>query len=221
MAKNVFVLADLDGLADDNQLVRVFRDPAQRAANACGMGSVTDIDHDIRDNFNKLLNAAFNALSVTALDHRYWTARGKTPEDELKAKRRATLAALFLTSEEELRPILNGELFALRTRYETLLGVLATAGCIFLRRGTIEDYYLEQATTTTVGKPEAAASEMESLPTLSPAEIRARYSDVISAIDIAAPLKKIDENELLREQLGSLPWGRAPGRANSICQMTN
>ena len=40
MGKNVFVLADLDSLADDNQLVSVFHDGAQVAANQAGGASV-------------------------------------------------------------------------------------------------------------------------------------------------------------------------------------
>ncbi len=203
MGKNVFVLSDLDGLADDNQLVNVFRDAAQLAANACGMDSVIEIDRGIREKFNTLLDETFGTLSAVTFNHRYWRVRGSTSDDELKAKRRATLAAL-LTPEQELRNVRNGEILALRKRYEALIDVLAAAGCVILRRGTIEDYYFDQPTTTTLGKPEAAAAEMENLPARSEADIRKGYSDVIRAIDIAAPLRKIDENELLREQLGSL-----------------
>jgi hypothetical protein len=204
MGKNVFVLADLDGLADDNQLVGAFRDAAQVAANACGMGSVTEIDRGIRDKLNTLLDDAFTALSAAILKHQYWTARGDTPDEELKAKRRATLAALFMTSREELKTLLSGELLALRNRYEALMDILATAGCVILCRGTIENYYFGQYRVANVGKPEAAAAEMEGLSTRAVAEICQRFHDVIRAIDLAAPLKRIDENELLREQLGSL-----------------
>jgi AAA domain, putative AbiEii toxin, Type IV TA system len=204
MAKNVFVLADLDGLADDNQLVNVFHDKAEHAANACGMGSVAEIDRGIRDRFNALLDAAFDALSNVTLNHRHWTGRGKGPEEELKAKRRATLAALFLTSEEDLKQPLAGELLTLRKRYEALMDVLASAGCVILRRGAIEDYYFDEQPDSAIGKPEAAATEMEGLTARTASDVRKQFNDVIRAVDIAAPLKKIDENEILREQLGSL-----------------
>jgi hypothetical protein len=49
MGKQSFVLADLDALVDDNQLVNVFRDAAEPAANASGMGSLSEIDRGIRD----------------------------------------------------------------------------------------------------------------------------------------------------------------------------
>jgi len=204
MGKNVFVLADLDSLADDNQLVSVFHDGAQAAANAHGAASITDIDRSIRNTLNTLLNKAFDTLSVGAQNHRYWQDRGKTPDEELKAKRRATVAALFLTPEEALKDLLSGELLALRKRHEVLLDILATAGCIILRRGTIEDYYFDNQSLTSLGKPEAAATEMETLSAHSATDIRERYEDIIRAIEISAPLRKIDENALLREQLASL-----------------
>jgi hypothetical protein len=110
---------------------------------------------------------------------------------------------LLSTTEDQLRPLLNGELLTLRKRYDALLQVLDRVGCVILRRGTIEDYYGSQQLGS-IGKPEAAAAEMEALSSLPIELIRERYDDVVRAIQIAAPLKPPDENALLRAQLGGL-----------------
>jgi hypothetical protein len=207
MGKHVFVLADLDALADNNQLVSVFQDQAQPKANERGMGSVMEIDRSIRDKFNSLLDPLFQALSPIATKHRYWTSsRAQDPDEDLKAKRRAALAALLSSTTDELRPLVDGEALTLRTRYNALLEILDSAGCIILRRGTIEDYYFDSYPGS-VGKPEAAAVEMEKILILAETAVRRQYEDVVRAVQIAAPLKKIDENMLLREQLGSLLGG--------------
>ncbi len=205
MGKHVFVLADLDALADDNKLVNVFRDAAQHAANASGMESIMEMDRAIRDTFASLLDRAFAALSPSTLNHQYWTARGQEAKDELKAKRRATLAVLLSLSIDEIdQNTVATELSPLRKRYDALLDALSTAGCTILRSGTIEDYYFQEYPTNLYGKPEAAAMEMEHVLALPLADIQKQYHDVIRAMHVSAPLKKIDENSLLREQLGSL-----------------
>jgi hypothetical protein len=167
------------------------------------MGGITDVDRSIRDKFNTLLNPAFEALpSATA--HNYWTrSEKKTPDDVLEAKRRSVLAALLSTPKQDLEGLLGGELIALRARYDALFEMLASAGCVVLRRGTIEDYYFNPISAS-IGKPEVAALEMEHASALKPDQVRQQFGDVVRALDVAAPLKKIDENGLLREQLGSL-----------------
>jgi hypothetical protein len=166
------------------------------------MDSVMDIDRSIRDKFQTLLDEAFDALSATAIKHRYWT--GRSADEEPKAKRRATLAALLVTPETDLAGLLSGELAALRKRYDALLELLAVAGCIILRRGTIEDYYSTGASRGTLGKPESAAVEVETFSSRDSQNIKQNFDDVVRAVEIAAPIKKIDENAFLREQLGSL-----------------
>jgi hypothetical protein len=202
MKKDVFVLADLDGIADENQLINVYSALAQNFANQRGMGSIIEIDRSIRNKFQTLLDDVFQALYSTASEHRYWTDR--TGNFELKSKRRATLAALLTTPKAVLQNILSGELLALRTRYDALLDVLASAGCIILRRGTIEDYYSNNTSTGSRGKPDAAALEVEQFESQDEQYFVDHFGDVVRAIKIAAPNKRVDENALLREQLGSL-----------------
>jgi hypothetical protein len=156
MGKRVFVLADLDALIDDNQLVSAFGEAARTAANDAGMGTVMEIDRGIRDNLATLLDQAFNHLQPAAETHRYWIARDHSPAEELKAKRRATVAALLTSAEAGLaQSSIGTELKALRKRYEALVELMAKAGCTFLRRGTIEDYYFSQFPATSYTKPEA------------------------------------------------------------------
>ncbi|WP_082540727.1 AAA family ATPase [Pseudolabrys sp. Root1462] len=203
LGKNVFVLADLDSLADDNQLVNVFQDAGRPAATKHGLASLTEMDKHIRENFNAMLDRSFEALPA-ARTHRYWTYRHRDgSEEELKAKRRATLAALLSAPESELASLLDDKLSALRRRYDALLSVLTSAGCVILRRGTVEDYYY-RAAVGSLGKPEAAANEMEDVATVAAKDVCEKYDDIVRALEISAPFAKVDENELLREQLGSL-----------------
>jgi hypothetical protein len=93
---------------------------------------------------------------------------------------------------------------ALRERYRALLDALDASGCIFLRRGTIEDYYISATARSSSSKPEASAIEVDKLADMETEEVKTAYSDPVQALKIAAPQKDINENDLLREQLGSL-----------------
>lgn len=199
MGKHVCVLADLDALADDNRLVNIFHEAAETTANASGVGSLMEIDRGIREKLDELLDKAFSALP-SAATHRYWTTRSKAADEERKAKRRAALAVLLASQEAELA----SEWLALRKRYDALLDILMGVGCAILRRGTIEDYYAHSQPSNSLGRPEEAATEMEAMAALSEQTVRETYGDIVRAIELAAPAKKVDENALLREQLGSL-----------------
>jgi hypothetical protein len=165
------------------------------------MGSILEIDRSIRDRLQTLIENAFEALSPATKNHSYWTNRKQ--DEALKAKRRATLAVLLTTSEADFEKTMSEELVPLRKRYDALLDVLSEAGCVILRRGTIEDYYWDNSKTT-IGKPETASLEVENFSLQNPQAVRYRYSDVTRALEMAAPVKQIDENRLLREQLGAL-----------------
>ena len=206
MGKRVFVLADLDALTDDNQLVCAFREQAQEAANARGMGSINEIDQAIRSDLALLIDRRWSDLSRLAEGHRYWKNRSiKDLDEEKKSRRRAGLAALLSCKLTELDNFNdNTELKSIRRRCEALLDLLSSAGCIFLRGGTIEDYFEHSGDASSSGKPEAAASEVEHFMNEPIELVRERYADVIRAMEVAAPVKRIDENYFLREQLGSL-----------------
>lgn len=209
LGKNTFVMADLDAFSDDNSLVNCFQVEAQSAVAKLGFGAVTDFDRAVKSDLQKFINDEWSLILPSAEKHHYWRFRkDESPEDELKAKRRAALAVLL----SNLNVFPNGHPKAqdwriLAQRFNALLQALTEAGCVILRKGTIEDYFASEPPAGS-GKPESAAVEADDLDRLTMAEFSARYTDVITAIRLAAPQQSVNENDLLREQLGSL-WGAA------------
>jgi hypothetical protein len=205
MQKRIFVLGDLDLLADDSQIIASFRDQAQPFVIAHGMADLSEMDQGIRRTFNDLIDKSWAVIHPSASKHRYWISREEGAQEALKARRRAGLAALLSAELEYLSHLSSdGEWVNIRNRYDTLLSVLDKAGCIILRKGTIEDYYVGDYSETMSGKPERAALEVERLEILGAVDARERYADLVKAVEISAPLKRINENDLLREQLGAL-----------------
>jgi hypothetical protein len=204
MQKKTFVLGDLDLLADDSQIIGSFQERAQPFVLDLGAADLSKIDREIRQTFNLLIDKSWAAIQSTASKHRYWISREQGEGAELKAKRRAGLAALLSLDIADLAKLPGGtDWLNIRRRYDALLDVLDKVGCIILRKGTIEDYY-STIQSAVSGKPESAAIEVEHLETLQEPEARIRYSDIVKALEVSAPIKRVNENDLLREQLGSL-----------------
>jgi len=204
MSKNVFVLGDLDLIADSNQIISVFQEPASAAVEKLGVGSLAQLDSGVRNDFSKLVDESWDEISELAVQHKYYALARESESDEKQARRRSALAVLLTEDGARLAGAIRfAEWMSIKTRYEALLDVLDKAGCIVLRRGTIEDYYLDKVSELQ-DKPASAAREAESFVTSSKNDLRARYRDVVSAISTAAPIKNISENDLLREQLSGM-----------------
>ncbi len=205
MGKRVFVLADLDALIDDNQLVSAFGEAARTAANDAGMGTVYgDRSRYSRQSRNttrsSLQSPSARGRNTQILDCARPFPCGRVEGQTARNGCCPTYIRRGRPCSKQYRHGAEGSAKALRSAR----GIMAKAGCTFLRRGTIEDYYFRQFPATSYTKPEASAAEAELFASRNDSEIRQQYADVIQAMEIAAPIKKIDENDLLREQLGSL-----------------
>jgi hypothetical protein len=84
-----------------------------------------------------------------------------------------------------------------------MLGALEKVGLFVLHRGTIEDYYL-QPTSDPSGKSAAAATEASAFSDYNETVLRTRYSDVLRAVEFAAPARPVDENAYLRGLLSGM-----------------
>ncbi|WP_420133625.1 AAA family ATPase, partial [Rhodopseudomonas sp.] len=200
MGKRVCIMADLDALTDDNAVVVSFRSEAADFIEQAGHNDLASFDQSLRSELSKLVNDDWESIHSTAESHRYWKNRNVT--DDI-AKRRAALAALLSTCEKTIHSYKESQRWLkLRKRYIALLEILDRTGCVFLRKGTIEDYFSE--TLAPIPKPEAAAIEVERLMTYEESQIISMYSDPVRSLRGAAPIPEINENYLLREQLGSL-----------------
>jgi hypothetical protein len=204
MSKKVFVLGDLDLLVDDSQIMATFMVEAGPLVHKLGAENLPALDRPIRNSLYEFVDKHWDSVATAAMSHRYWASRESEDLNDAKAKRRATVAFLLAANVHNMMQLPNGEmLHGLRHRFDALLEVLADAGCVVLRNGTIEDYY-QDASPQQTGKPDAAANEVEGFDGVSATQLRVRYSEIVKAIELSAPIRRINENELLREQLGSL-----------------
>lgn len=205
-SKRVVVVGDLDSLIDETSLVAAFSTTPDGiiAANEIGASSLLSLDNALRSELAKMSGSCWSDIEPLAGQHSYWTERDQTQPEE-KAKRRAICASLLTHSPLDLSQIKSGaQWLALKKRLEALLDALERAGCFVLRRGTIEAYYSD-ASNDPLGKPDAAAREIEGWQgKLTKHDLENRYSDLVRAMRHAAPLPKIDENYLLREKLGAI-----------------
>lgn len=202
MGRAVTILSDLDAIADDNSLVNSFSTTSigQQTAEARGHASLADMDRRLRADLNQASIDDWTDIESIASRHRYWKKREQTPESV--AKLRAILGTLLTTDEAQLHSLSKGAMWlSLRKRLVALLDALESANCFVLRRGTIEDYYA--SVTLQDAKPGAAANEVASWATEPVTEVERRYADVVRCLEAAAPIRRVNENSLLRQKLGA------------------
>lgn len=198
MNKNVVVLADLDALADDGNLVRSFSalPEARIVADRIGRRSLGDLDRDLRADLATFMSKHAAAVEAAAASYPDWSSK----EAAALAKIRVTLARV-LTQPESFDGDAAGEAKSLGARYRVLLDALAALGCFFLRRGAIENYYPQGANDRS--KPDLAAQVAAGFEASGGEVLKQQYGDVIAALRHIAPNQRVDEDLLLRPKLGA------------------
>ena len=199
MNKRVGVLADLDALADDNDLVNFFSNVqgALEVANKRGYPSIARVDSELRSSLVEFMKKHGNAVTTAVDQYPYWS----DDRNSEKARLRLTLACL-LTNPKVFGTKAEQEALALSQRYNALLETLAEVGCFILRKGAIENYYpLGQSGNS---KPEIAASIAGAFEEAATPELEERYADVLSAVRFIAPNQIVDEDILLRPKLSAV-----------------
>jgi len=206
-SKRVVILGDLDSWVDGNALVAAFSATRSglEAANEIGASSLLTLDNALRTELAKASDASWSNIVPLAGSQTYWTARDEKQSEE-QSKRRAICVTLLTHDAPALSALENGAHWvAIKKRLEALFDALERAGCFILRRGTIEEYFLKTTVQeNSLGKPDAAAREIEGWQGQTKEDLEARYVEPIRAMRHAAPLPKIDENYLLREKLGAI-----------------
>ena len=198
MNKQTAVLADLDALSDDSDLVSGFSDLPRAAAVAdrLGRSSLVDLDGDLRAALVKFIDSHRLSVDTAAATYPDWSS---SQSNELR-RLRVTLARV-LTDPASFGEPAAAIATSLRVRYEVLLKALAELGCFFLRRGAIDNYY--QVCETTRSKPDRASDEASGFETLDSSELEVVYADLINALNHVAPNQSVDEDQLLRPKLGA------------------
>ena len=204
MGKEPVVLADADGIADNTALLNAFfanNPEADTAANALGASSATDLARAVYDDFCKLVDGDWDAISEIAVSHYYWLNRDQEKPDEL-AKRRAAFCVLFQPGADGwLKEATIKGWLSMRDRLKAVMELAEISGLFFLRRGTIEAYYKKADALTSVGKPSAAATELEWIYGSDPGDVASAYDDVMRCVRFAANAEEIRESEALRDIL--------------------
>lgn len=204
LGKRVTVLADLDALSDSYALISHFgaKPEAITAAELLGHTNIAALDRSLRSDFARAVPASWEAIQTVVTRQAYWKDCPEERRDEV-VKRRATLAALLSGGAAELDNLAPDAGFAsLLSRYNALLGLLAEAGCFFLRRGAIEAYFTQHDLSS--AKPDAAAIVAAEFINAPRSNLESKYPEPIAALRYAGKAAAIDENMMLRERLGAL-----------------
>lgn len=200
MNKRVSLLADLDALADENDLVNYFSElPESRAiADQVARTNLADLDRDLRAKITTFIADFKEEVDLAAEDYLDWSSK----DSGANTKRRVTFARI-LTAPTSFGTKACSRAESLCKQYNVLLSSLHKLGCFFLRRGAIENYYGATEEIGT-GKPDRAAQEAAGFDAREIQELAARYNDIYTALYYAAPNQFVDEDRLLRMKLGAI-----------------
>lgn len=205
IGKNPVVITDLDTVADDITSINIFANNERiiKTIQKMGHTDFRTFSRNIYDCFTKVIDDHWEDIQPMAEMHSYWINRdGK--KDVKIAKRRAGMATLFASNDEELSELNNGDtLCGVKQMLTSLFNVLELSGCFVLRKGTIENYYL-LASQVTEGKPAAAVEEIEYIITKPKDYIATAYADLVRGLKYAASHKEINEGKAIINYLLSV-----------------
>lgn len=203
LGKSPVVLTDADGITDGLELVGHFlkdNKAADKHANEHGFESSHKMANAIFADFCQLISTRWEEIAPHAQLHSYWINR--TSNEETIAQRRSAFCALFRASANILESIAaDGAWSSIKIRFGALLDLLESSGLFVLRRGSIESYYFSPADADSIGKPAAAATEMENIARATTISIESQYDDVCRCIRFASNYHLLDEAGALRDLL--------------------
>jgi energy-coupling factor transporter ATP-binding protein EcfA2 len=206
LGKEPVALADADGFTDGLDLINQFLESGpsvtQDAANH-GFSSVSTMASTIYSDFCSLVQHRWPEISVTAETHPYWVNKKEGEADN--AMRRAAFGTIFSSTDDMLKGLsVDFAWLTIKQRLCVLLDILEKSGLFILRRGSIESYYQVSDKLTSIGKPSAAADEMESITQLSKQQIQLPYNDILRCLRFASNTEAISEADALRDLLLSV-----------------
>jgi len=190
MGKTPVILADLDAFVDNTRLGALFYDSGSAKQQALKLG------HEDLQEFHKHVYDKFCKLADEYAKSSVDGPGGNCCSKE--CTRRGTMADLLQGFGEGIPSRLNGEGWKdLKARILLLLRVFESAGCFFLRRGSMEAYY--EADRSSRDKIEAAAAQAEALAQMLREQVREQYDDIVRALEFAAQVPETGEHAALRQ----------------------
>jgi hypothetical protein len=206
LGKEPVILADADGITDSLELIAEFlknNREADEQASSLGFESGQKMASAIFGDFCKLVDSRWTEIASFAALHPYWINR--TPGEEALSRRRAAFCTLFTIGDGDLNDLAaDGAWKSLKARIIALLSLLEHSGLFLLRKGSIESYFIKSASPGSVGKPAAAAAEMDNIDRATVAEAKLIYADVARCIRFASNSTILNEAGALRDLLLSV-----------------
>ena len=196
--KKVYVLTDLDGFTDNNDVVDLFT-ALPEAAAAGGRGYFDDLIDGIRSSLNRLAEKHKDDMRRIYEKHPYWVNK-KEDAEELAFVKRAFTGQLFI--EKNIDDWQDKAAWEdLKKRLELLFSSLDELGCFILRKGAIESYYRFVSNNTYSEKPAAAIEEAANLRMQTDDFISENYGDIVSALRRVSKTSSVDESYAVRKEL--------------------
>ena len=200
IGKNPIILADLDALTDDNDLINTLNtdDNVTEKVVKEGRINLAEWDKDIRNQISTMIQDYWEDIKDQAEQHSYWKNIDSNKGDENKMKKRVTVATLMTATDCEIQSWNHHQKWsALRKILTVFLDFLEKVDCFILRKGTIENYYQFSNQDISSGKPNAALEEIEQLITHDVSFIESHYADIIRALKRGTKTPIIDESSVI------------------------
>lgn len=203
LGKTPFVLADADAVADNLELTNYFfnTDKANEIVAKLGFSSATKMSTSIFNDFCQLVMNDWDNIKTLAENSIYW--KSKKDDDDLDIiKRRSAFSMLFSVEQSKIVELdKENKWGSIKERLKTMISVLRNLNCFVLTKGPIEAYYKTLSDITSLEKPSAAVTEVEYLLSLTEAEVKMQYDEIVKCVEDCAKSEIISEAEALRDLL--------------------
>lgn len=199
IGKKVCMMGDLDVL-DNGQLATYLDTKAIPGLVLNGFANLQSMYNDADTDLVTIITGHWAEISAQAMTHRYWRGRNFALE-----QKRCALAFLLNANPAAIAAIGHGvDWQRIITKFSALLDNFDKAGLVLIRKGTIEDCYINPTIPANSSKPIAASFESPYLITAPIGDIATSYADTVKAIDYIKQSPSVDEASLLRSKLGSV-----------------
>lgn len=201
MGKKPVAILDADAFTDSEDLAKCFVElpEAIQAAQDLGHSDLKSFLHDVYADFCSAVITNWDALLPLVSHHPSCKTDDKGVYTD-KAQKRSVFSVVLATESFACWP--NSATWSpLKTRINVLLDVLGCAGCFFLRKGAIEQYYQSETARAEGAKPTASVAESEYIQDIPISDVEAFYRDFLVGLRFAGKQVSLDETGELRNYL--------------------
>lgn len=201
VGKKICILADLDVL-DDSVLIRYIDNNFLQLVNvqAVGYQSLETLYNEVCNDLNTYIQTNWTDIETQAQSQTYWRGNGSTQIRQF----RSALSFLSSSNAVDIATLPNQQVWnPFYNKLLLLLDLLDLHDLVLIRRGSIEDCYINTSIPTG-NKPIDSSTESDFLITNRPPQIQTNYSDVLKAINNIKVSQSVDQAALLRGEIGKV-----------------